>query len=286
MNAFTENLAGGPAGDHSAPGVTEQLPKPVLGVRPLQKMHFLCPFCERSSDRLLPVGLASAVLTDKRVVGAGQRMAECVYCGSWDRERLVYLYLKYDLKLFTSAKRKSILHIAPEKVLSQRLGSLATKEYVRGDLIAEAYGVGVISINLLDIKFQSDRFDLIICNHVLEHIEDDRKAMRELWRVLRPHGVAILQVPISKSCVDTSEDFTVQDPAERERLFGQRDHCRIYGQDYVDRLAGAGFFVGRLRIGHLFESHGVNKEEDLFVCRKGLLLRGTRHPQADASNPI
>ena len=114
---------------------------------------------------------------------------------------------------------------------------------------------------------------MIICNHILEHIVDDRKAMYKLFRVLRPEGFAILQVPITKNAKETFEDLSITSPKERERYFGQKDHVRIYGKDYKKRLENVGFKVNLYDIKNDLsiqdiENYRLNREEILYVCRK------------------
>ena len=109
---------------------------------------------------------------------------------------------------------------------------------------------------------------MIICNHVLEHIPNDLEAMKELYRVLKVGGVAVLQVPISKNSFTTFEDPSVIDPNEREKTFGQSDHVRIYGQDYVDRLISCGFKATRINISEEYSHWGVDIEEDIFIAEK------------------
>jgi len=123
-------------------------------------------------------------------------------------------------------------------------------------------------MNVLNIPFEDDYFDLIICNHLLEHVPEDISAMKELYRVLKKPGKAILQVPISKKLDITYEDFSITDPKQREASFGQFDHVRIYGQDYKDRLESAGFKVERINISDEFMKYGIAKEEDIFIGRK------------------
>ncbi len=143
-------------------------------------------------------------------------------------------------------------------------------EYICGDLFVNGYNYpeNVRNINILNIPYHNDCFDLIICNHVLEHIPDDLKAMKELRRVLKVGGIAILQVPISNNSEETFEDLSVEDPKIREFLFGQSDHVRIYGQDYIKRLQKCEFKVDRINISEEFKIYGLIKNEDIFVCTK------------------
>jgi SAM-dependent methyltransferase len=127
-------------------------------------------------------------------------------------------------------------------------------------------------LDLVDVDQPDDLFDVIICNHVLEHVPDDRRAMSELYRVLKPGGFAILQVPISFVIERTIEDPSISEPAERARLFGQPDHVRLYGADYPDRLGEAGFQVEVFQTSRAFageaEELEINPAENIYIGRK------------------
>lgn len=228
-----------------------------------------CPFCGFNAKELAPIGLDSKVLREKQVIGAGLRNAGCYKCGSSDRERLIYVYLKHVLKVFDS-KNLRILHFAPEKNLSNLLSQIGFEKYVCGDLFTEGYNYPhyVQNMNVLDIPFEDNSFDFVICNHLLEHVPNDGDAMKELFRVLKPNGRAILQVPISSNSESTFEDFSVTDPKERELVFGQFDHVRIYGQDYADKLRAVGFKVERVNISKKYEKYGLCMDEDIFLGMK------------------
>ena len=161
----------------------------------------------------------------------------CWRCGSLERHRSLALYLDRHPELLWPGM--SILHVAPEGVLRDRLAAVEGARYVSGDLTAE---FGPEEIDVTDLRFEDASFDLVVCNHVLEHVPDDRRAMREIARVLRPGGAAILLVPDVEAAV-TDEDPSITDPEERVRRFGQDDHVRRYGWDYVDRLRHAGLRV-------------------------------------------
>lgn len=201
--------------------------------------RFQCPFCRSHLRAFQPFGQKSSVIWEQQIVGAGYRpQAECPICFSRDRERLLYLFLRTRTSLFHEPAR--VLHVAPEPQLSALLQPLPHLDYLTADI--DGHGV-MVQMDITAIDLPSNSFDRILCCHVLEHIPDDRRAMRELWRVLRPGGWAILQVPISPVLEKTFEDPAVVDPDHRRRVFGQSDHVRIYGRDYVARLAAAGFFV-------------------------------------------
>tara|TARA_B110001450_G_scaffold255193_1_gene282123 strand:- start:34 stop:816 length:783 start_codon:yes stop_codon:yes gene_type:complete len=230
---------------------------------------YQCPICGYKSKDLFPIGKDIPVLKEKQVVGAGLRNGGCYKCGSSDRERLVFTYLTEKVNIFESKDLK-ILHLAPEKNISSALSKIGFNDYICGDLFTEGYQYPdyVQNMNVLNIPFEDNYFDLIICNHLLEHVPNDTDAMKELFRVLNSNGKAILQVPISKNSDTTFEDFSVTDSKERESVFGQFDHLRIYGQDYSDRLNSIGFKIERINISKEFPKYGLVLDEDIFIGKK------------------
>lgn len=230
---------------------------------------YLCPFCGYKSKDLAPIGLKVPVLHEKQVIGAGRREGGCHKCGSTDRERLLYAYLMDKLDILNN-KDLIILHLAPEYNISKIFIREAFENYVCGDLFTKGYQYPqyVQRMNVTDLPFEDNFYDLIICNHLLEHVPDDKAAMKELYRVLKPDGKAIVQVPISSCLTETVEDLSVTDPKKRQELFGQFDHVRIYGQDYFDRLSSAGFRVEKLSISNEFPKYGLNEKEKIFVAKK------------------
>ena len=205
------------------------------------------------------------------LLGGGYRYALCPRCYSTDRERLVYWYIINKTKILNSSKDIRLLHVAPEKNLQKILKSFSHIEYISGDLNA-LMNCDII-LDITDMNFEDNFFDVIICNHVLEHVKDDRKSMSELFRVLKPGGKAILQVPISKYNKETFEDFSIILPEEREKYFGQKDHVRIYGKDNKERLENVGFEVSLYDIKkdlntRNIEKYGFNKEEILYISKK------------------
>jgi SAM-dependent methyltransferase len=149
---------------------------------------------------------------------------------------VLYLFLRRRTDVFDRPAR--VLHVAPEASIGARLQEVPGIEYVSTDLDP---GAAMVAADLTDLPFEDDSFDFVLCNHVLEHIPDDVTAMRELQRVLDRHGLALMQHPIDADRPTTFEDWSVTDPATREQVFFQRDHVRIYGRDFADRLAQAGF---------------------------------------------
>jgi SAM-dependent methyltransferase len=184
-----------------------------------------------------------------------------------ERHRLVWLYLRERTALLRAPHR--LLHVAPEAVFHRRLSALPTLDYVTADL---ASPLARDRVDVASLPYPDDHFDAILCNHVLEHVPDDRRALRELYRVLRPGGWAILQVPIQKGRAATYEDPAITDPGDRRRAFGQEDHLRIYGRDYQARLAEAGFRVRRDPFVRTLPEAEVArmglKREDVFRCEK------------------
>ena len=191
----------------------------------------------------------------------------CPICGSLERHRLVWLFLERRTDLFDGRPRR-ILHVGPERCLEARFRQIPSLDYLSADIEDPA---AMVRIDITDIPYADKYFDIIHCSHVLEHVVNDRRAMSELHRVLADDGWAILQVPIGAA--HTFEDPTVTDPKDRERVFGQSDHVRIYGPDYFDRLEAAGFSVQRVA-GREFVSEeeaqriSVDLGEVIPICRR------------------
>lgn len=157
---------------------------------------------------------------------------------SLERHRLLWLYLKNRTDFFTSKYR--VLHFAPEQAFYSRFRKLRNLDYITTDLNSP---LADVKADICNLPFVDNSFDIILCNHVLEHIPNDTRAMEELYRVLRPGGWGIFQIPQDLNRLDTFEDNTITDPRERAKIFGQYDHVRIYGRDYFDKLRKVGFTV-------------------------------------------
>ena len=237
--------------------------------------RYTCPVCGHSFRKMLPGGFDLPVIKEKHIIGAGRRDNDiCPYCQSTDRDRLIYCYLKYETDFFE--KPNTLLHIAPEPSLYQVFSKAKNLDYFPATKYAEGfyYSSKVEIADLLDLHFDEATFDWVICNHVLEHIPNDRRAIHEIFRVLKPGGKAILQVPFSLQLEKTFEDDSITTEADREKYFGQFDHVRIYGRDYPDRLKKAGFNVHQIRQDKDFKNlkdlakFAVNPEEILFLCEK------------------
>ena len=155
---------------------------------------------------------------------------------SLERHRQMWLYLQNETDFFT--KKYKVLHIAPEQEFLRKFRKMDNLEYISADLFSPIVDV---KADILDLPFEDESFDIVFCNHVLEHIVDDKKAMSELFRVMKKGGWGILQVPMKNSLEKTYEDFTITDPKEKQKHFGQYDHVRWYGMDYFERLQSVGF---------------------------------------------
>ncbi|WP_108113568.1 class I SAM-dependent methyltransferase [Kordia periserrulae] len=157
---------------------------------------------------------------------------------SLERHRLLWLYLQNETDFFT--KPQKVLHFAPEQAFYKRFRNQENLDYTTTDLYSP---LADVKADICNLPFEDDAFDTILCNHVLEHIPDDTKAMQELYRVLKPGGMAILQIPQDLERETTFEDDSVTDKKERTKIFGQYDHVRVYGLDFFDKLRNVGFTV-------------------------------------------
>ena len=187
---------------------------------------------------------------------------------SLERHRLLWLYLKNETDFFTAKKR--VLHMAPEQCFLPIFKKMENLDYTTADLYSPIVDV---KADILDLPFEDNSFDMVLCNHVLEHIEDDAKAMSELYRVLKPSGMGIFQIPQDLSLEKTYEDFNITSEEERKKHFGQYDHVRIYGKDYFDRLRKVGFKVEEVNYSktianELVDKYRLTKGEILPVCIK------------------
>ncbi|MGA2508223.1 MAG: methyltransferase domain-containing protein [Chitinispirillaceae bacterium] len=188
----------------------------------------LCPVCNTSLRRFRNVNR-------ERSTPLGNI---CPKCGSFERHRLLWLFLRDRTDLFSSSSVRTLLHVAPEPCYRKRFETLRNLDYKVSDLQSKNT---VERIDLTDIPLNDNSIDIIVCNGVLEHIPDDRKAMHELCRVLKPGGWAIINVPVDYAREQTYENAEITTGKQRKIHFGQSDHVRIYGRDYIQRLAGAGF---------------------------------------------
>jgi SAM-dependent methyltransferase len=215
-----------------------------------------CPCCDRTFAQFGPSRLR------------GRPNTKCPNCGSKKRHRLLWLFLRNRTNLFADPLR--VLHFAPESCFYTTLAALPNLAYVTADLEP---GRAMLAIDITAIPKEIGTFDAILCSHVLEHVPDDQQAMRELYRVLKPGGWAVLMVPLDPNRGETFEDTDVVEPKEREQVFGQDDHVRIYGQDFNARLEHVGFSVQMHRYAKELGAEEVKKyvlkrQDQIYFCTK------------------
>lgn len=215
-----------------------------------------CPVCGGSFRKFLPYGYIDP-----------RPGALCPGCLSLERHRLMWLYLKNETDFFTASAR--LLHIAPEYCFIKRFARLGNLDYITADLESP---LAKVKMDVQDIPFGDDTFDIIFCNHILEHVGDDHQAMRELYRVMRSGGYGIMLSPVNPARRTTYENPDITTPEERLRHFGQPDHLRDYGLDFADRLREAGFTVEEIDYCAYFPpetrgKYGLRKEI-IYLVRK------------------
>ena len=240
---------------------------------------YYCPYCEHSFKKMLPDGFKLDVIEEKQIIGSGYRdNCTCPRCFSKDRDRLIYLYINNETEILSQPTK--LLHIAPEAWLKELFIRTPHLEYTCGvkgaSKMTYYYDRMTRELDITNLEMRDHLYDVIICNHVLEHISDDAQAISEIYRVLKPGGWAILQVPYSALLHETYEDPSIISKHGREKHFGQFDHVRIYGLDYLQRLEKAGFKAeqynpknSEIKIENL-EKYALNELEELFVVRKPL----------------
>ena len=184
---------------------------------------------------------------------------------SLERHRLMWLFLKEETDFFTSKKKKKVLHIAPEQCFLDIFRKQKNLDYITSDIESP---IADVKADICDLPFNDNSFDVVFCNHVLEHIANDTKAMQELYRVLKPGGMGIFQIPQEISREKTFEDPTITDKKERTLIFGQYDHVRVYGRDYFDKLRSIGFRVDEIDYTNKLASEQLER----FCLMKGEIL--------------
>ncbi len=233
-----------------------------------------CVFCGKHVGRFLPYrgGQRGSppLMRALGLIGSDIDNFECPNCGAHDRERHLLLYLEA-AGLLSRMSEMRILHFAPERHLAARIGSLSPVEYCKGDLCPSSKEV--VQINIEEISHPDNSFDMVIANHVLEHVDDDLRALSEIRRVLQIGGLAILQTPFCPTLHRTWSDSGIITDHMRLQAFGQEDHVRLYGRDIFQRFASCGF-VSSIRSHHELLPHtdaaqlGVNPDEPFFLFER------------------
>jgi SAM-dependent methyltransferase len=217
-----------------------------------------CPICKKHYKKFLPYGRINP-----------RANALCPNCLSLERHRLIWVYLQEKTNFFS--EKLNVLHIAPEPCFMKRFEKQHGDNYITADIESP---LAKVKMDIHQIPFPENRFDVVLCNHVLEHVADDIKAMREIHRVLKPRGYAILQVPFFAPVPEvTFEDNTITDPRAREKAFGQDDHVRMFGKDYAKRIDRSGLkaeaskFASELSEEKVLRN-GLVRNEILYLGRK------------------
>lgn len=216
----------------------------------LNKLY--CPVCENEVRIFLPTDGGGKVL---------RRNAACPICNSYERERMIYTIWK-ERNIFDSNRKIKMLHIAPEKQFVDKFRDMENVEYYACDINMDMYGVEY-QVDVTDISFEDNMFDVIMCSNVIEHVQEDILAMKELYRVLKKDGVAFIDVPVFYDLEKTLENIEgVTTPELQKEVYGWEGHVRKYGRDYKERLESVGFKV---------EEITVNQIEEKYAGKIGLL---------------
>lgn len=240
--------------------VLQRIAKPVLYILSwfYRGNAVVCPVCGGAFRKFLPYGRLRS-----------RANALCPRCLSLERHRLIWLYLKERTDFFQ--KTKDVLHIAPEACFIRPFDKQHGAHYITADLDSPW---AKVKMDIQVMPFTDNSFDVVLCNHVLEHVEDDQQALREIYRVLKPGGFAILQVPFFAPVPEvTFEDRHIVTPAEREKYFGQSDHVRRYGKDYISRISASGLRAEEVpfaeQLGEaVCRRHGLVPDEKIYIGRK------------------
>jgi len=232
--------------------ILNTIPRPLLisiskWLRPILDLYYrgsryTDPINGKSYRKFLPYGYAQV---RENVLSPGTL--------SLERHRLMWLYLQ-KTDFFT--KPYKVLHFAPEQAFYKRFKKMKNLDYITTDLHSP---LADIKADITDLPFADNEFDIIFCNHVLEHIPDDQKAMQELYRIMKSGGWGIFQVPLDENRAETFQDDSITDPKERTRIFGQYDHVRVYGQDYFDKLKAVGFRVEKVDLTTEMSERDIDK---------------------------
>ncbi len=223
-----------------------------------------CPCCEKGFHTFLP---------KKGIGGIYRHNSICLNCNSLERDRLLILFLRKKTNLFKD--KIHLLHVSPERSLFNLLNRQPNITYNPVDKFEDGYEYPKSTeyMDITEITKKNNTYDAIICSNVLEHVPDDKKAMSELYRVLKPGGWAIIQVPIDYNREQTYEDLSITDRKAREKAFGWPDHVRWYGKDYFQKLRDTNFQVEIQKYASEFSEeelfkYGIIPNDSIFLCKK------------------
>ena len=215
-----------------------------------------CPVCEVGYKKFLPGGENN------------RANVKCPGCGTLERHRLLWLFLTQKIKI--AEREILLLDIAPDQTLQKKFNVFKNINYVSIDIDSV---FAMRKMDLTNLSFDDNSFDAVLCYHVLEHIEDDKKALKEIYRVMKNGAWAILQSPVDLNKEYTYEDSNIKSEEDRLKIFGQKDHVRIYGKDYVDRLRNPGFKVEEINYVKSFapeeiKKYGLDENEIIYFCKR------------------
>jgi SAM-dependent methyltransferase len=240
---------------------------------PIMAKH-RCTVCEHRVWKFLPYGRGSkavpAFIRAINLTGSDLDNFECPWCGATDRERHLLLYMRA-AGLVDTLTGKEILHFAPEARIARIIAAQKPARHIKADLYPAAPDVE--RVDMLEIPYPAESFDLLIANHVLEHVSDDLRALQELRRVLKVGGQAILQTPFSARLHNTWRDPGIDDDQSRLHAYGQEDHVRLFGRDIIDRIVSSGL-TSKVRnhdelLPHVDDRiYGVNRNEPFFLFER------------------
>jgi SAM-dependent methyltransferase len=228
----------------------------IVYARPASIAPHYCPVCDRGLNRFRE----DTQWHDSR----------CAFCNSGARQRMVWEFFRRATDLY-DGRSKQMLHVAPEIQFENAFTKAFGDGYITADLLDRR---AKVRMDITAIQYPDDSFDVVFCSHVLEHVPDDRKAMRELARVLKPRGWAVVMVPRFPEIDQTFEDWSVTDPEARLELFGQADHVRVYGKDFANRLEESGFDVRMVRPAEFLSPEEIDRLDistfggEVFLCAK------------------
>lgn len=252
--------------------ILNHVPRPILQriagwAVPIMGLWYIgkgkeCPLCGCRRRKFLPYGYVTQ-----------RENALCPNCLALERHRTLWLWLLRESDIGRGAVAlPRLLHVAPEVALMRKFSRIYAKQpadYVTADLESP---LADLHFDIQHIPLEDESFDVVICNHIMEHVEDDRLAMREIKRILRKGGWGVILSPVDLQRDKTFEDDTITDEAERTRIFGQYDHRRIYGRDYAERLREAGFEVYECDYANLIPAKEKQlyalTDEPLYIVRK------------------
>lgn len=228
----------------------------------------VCNLCGHRIKKFLSSGIDTKLFTELRVIGGGYRKnATCPYCKCLDRTRWVYQVLKEETDLFDA--ENTVLHFAPEKMIQEKLRRNKKCDYYPGDIVLKP---GNHRIDVTDIPYRDAFFDYILINHVLEHVKNETQAFSELRRVIKPDGKLVLSFPVTLDAGTIEKDGVFNDE-DRLKYYGQKDHVRLYGKDYIKRIENLGWEIQqytpeRMVDERQIEKYGFLRNDILLLCKR------------------